>query len=156
MRCEVIRSFCLPPTLNDIVNTARTNRYASADAKAYWTKEMKDLFLGIKPFLVQESKLKSERHQRIWIEWVWHVKNFGRDEDNISAAQKYVLDGMVAAGVVDNDNLRVIQEPVTHWFRKDRYDGFDLFIYDYDGWLRRCRDRLYAFASGEDESPAIP
>ncbi len=39
------------------------------------------------------------------IKFTWLVKNKQRDLDNISFAKKYILDGLVKAKLIPNDNL---------------------------------------------------
>ena len=67
------------------------------------------------------------------IRFVWHAENFRRDADNIAFAKKYILDGMVKAGAIPNDNLNHIK-------------GFiDDFVVD-------GRDYVEVYAIREDEA----
>ena len=43
------------------------------------------------------------------IRFTWHVKNRKSDPDNIAFAKKYVLDGMVKAGIIPDDTHRYIK-----------------------------------------------
>ena len=46
----------------------------------------------------------------------WHVK--GRhDSDNIAFAKKFVLDGMVKAGVLENDNPKCVRHLADYIYR---------------------------------------
>ncbi len=99
--------FPLPPTLNEIIASARRNRYASAKEKRCWTNAIAVDCYGRKRF-----------PDKVWIEFVWKVKNFGRDPDNISAASKFVMDGLVQGGIIKRDNLTVIMSPVLHWYER--------------------------------------
>lgn len=41
--------------------------------------------------------------------FTWYCKDQKKDPDNISFAKKYILDGMVDAGVLKNDGWKQIQ-----------------------------------------------
>lgn len=129
----------LPPTLNDIIALARTNKFASAGEKKRWTD---GIALACHTAKVQPVK------GVVYLEYVWRVKNFQRDQDNVTSAQKYILDGLVAANVIEQDNLSVIKSPVLHHFEKSDHDGFTIFIRDREAWeQRRFNAALF------DESP---
>ena len=42
------------------------------------------------------------------IKFTWHVKDKRKDLDNIAFAKKFILDGLVKAGTLKNDNLNHI------------------------------------------------
>lgn len=115
--------FPLPPTLNQIIGTARRNPYTSASEKRQWTQEIALWCLG--------------RHQfpgQVWLEFVWRLKNWRRDPDNVAAAAKYICDGMVEAGVILDDSLKIIQSPVLHWYERDQVDSVLVRIADCPIW----------------------
>lgn len=97
----------LPPSLNEIVNEARSHWRKGARQKKAITGEVEVLSYGVPPF---EGK--------VWLSFLWKVKSFGRDPDNTSAGAKFILDGLVAAGVLPKDNLTIIQSPFVHWFER--------------------------------------
>ena len=41
-------------------------------------------------------------------EFNWYLKNRRKDKDNVSFAKKYILDGMVDAGLIENDGWKQI------------------------------------------------
>ena len=47
--------------------------------------------------------------ESVFIEFTWLEKNRKRDPDNIAVGKKFVLDGMVAAGMIKNDGWKQIQ-----------------------------------------------
>ena len=54
----------------------------------------------------------------------WHVK--GRhDSDNIAFAKKYVLDGMVKAGVLENDNPKCVRHLKDYIYRDVKKPNLD-------------------------------
>lgn len=42
------------------------------------------------------------------LEFTWYVKDRRKDKDNIAFAKKYIFDGMVSAGLLDNDGWKQI------------------------------------------------
>ncbi|HEY9295242.1 MAG TPA: hypothetical protein VIQ31_02500, partial [Phormidium sp.] len=120
--------FPLPPTLNEIIGTARSNIYASAKEKRAWTNTIAVECFGRKQF-----------PDRVWIEFVWKIKNFRRDPDNISAAAKFVMDGLVEGGIIQDDSLKFIMSPVLHWYKKGN-DSVEIHIADHPIWNGRLID----------------
>lgn len=99
--------FPLPPTLNEQINIARNNRYGSAKEKEKWTNDI--------------ATLAQEQNQpvfpgKVWMQFIYYLKNSRRDPDNVSASRKYILDGLVQAGIIVNDNLQIIQSPIIESF----------------------------------------
>jgi len=104
---EVITIDYLPPTLNEIIKEARTHYQKSASQKRENTNNVALIAHG--------------RHQfpgEVWVRFDWYLVNFQRDPDNVSAAAKFILDGLTQAGVIQNDSLKIIQSPYIHTFTK--------------------------------------
>ncbi|MFB2898450.1 hypothetical protein ACE1CI_36500 [Aerosakkonemataceae cyanobacterium BLCC-F50] len=120
--------FPLPPTLNEIIGTARSNVYASAKEKRAWTNRIAVECFGRKQF-----------PDRVWVEFIWKIKNFRRDPDNISAAAKFVMDGLVEGGIIQDDSLKFIMSPVLHWYEKGE-DLVQIHIADHPIWNGRIID----------------
>lgn len=91
------------PGLNDMIATARANKFASAKEKKAFT------------FLCSASA-KSARLEPVsdpvCVRLLWFEQNQRRDIDNIAAGVKFVLDGLVDAGVLPNDNRRYVRQLV--------------------------------------------
>ncbi|NES89284.1 hypothetical protein [Okeania sp. SIO2B9] len=98
----------LPPTLNKIISSARRSIYASSSEKRKWTQEL----------ALMSSALQPYGENKVWLCFNWRVFNENRDPDNIAAAAKYIMDGLVAAGVLPDDSLRYIGSPVLHYYDK--------------------------------------
>ena len=105
----------LPPTLNDQIGYARASKPQSSRIKREWSDT-----IGIIAYTLPEFEGK------IWLDFLWQVKNFGRDPDNICASAKYVMDGLKSAGKIKQDSLMVIQSPITH--RYERTKGDDTLV----------------------------
>lgn len=97
------------PGFNEIIEASRANKYVAAEQK----KEYTDLIAwtakaaGI-PYM-----------ERIDVAIHWYEPNRRRDKDNISAGIKFVLDGLVKAGVIKNDGWKQIGD-ILHFFDVDR------------------------------------
>lgn len=123
--------FDLPPTLNDMINLARTNKFKAALDKKEWTER-----------IANESEGSIQFPSKVWMSFTWYLKNFGRDADNVQAAKKYILDGLqglkpdkksdifIIPPVIIQDNLKVIQSPIIEWFEKSKEDRVIVLITD--------------------------
>ncbi len=99
------------PGLNDMTDAARRNRYESAQMK----KENTELVA----WCAKSARLP--HFDRVDLVFTWYEPNRKRDKDNIMAAQKFVWDGLVVAGVLKNDGWKQIGD-VTHRFRIDKFN----------------------------------
>lgn len=95
------------PSLNEIIDEARRNRYASAEQKKKYTD------------LIAWHMKKLPQLERIDIVIVWHCDSKRKDKDNIMAGQKFILDGMVEAGVIKNDGWSEVGD-IRHEFAIDK------------------------------------
>jgi Holliday junction resolvase RusA-like endonuclease len=83
------------PSLNTYINECRKNRYAGAKFKNDLERDI-SFFIGSLPRIEKPIKIAFE-----WVE-----ENRKRDIDNLSFAKKFILDAMVKAGVLENDNRK--------------------------------------------------
>lgn len=88
------------PDANTYINAERSNRYAAAKMKDEWTK-------------IVAGEAKAQRIKKVdvpvMIFFTWWVKDKKRDKDNIMFGQKFILDGLVASGVLKNDGWNTIK-----------------------------------------------
>lgn len=89
--------------LNTFINSQRQNRYAGATAKKKETK-----FCAFHVRQAMKRGLAIERYPII-VKFRWVMSNKRKDKDNISFAKKFVLDGMQAAGLIENDGWQQIE-----------------------------------------------
>jgi Holliday junction resolvase RusA-like endonuclease len=88
---------CELTDLNTYIQAERGNKFVAADIK----KDMTQICcLYAKRLQPITSKVK--------IICTWYCKNQKKDPDNISFAKKYILDGLVKAGVLQNDGWKQI------------------------------------------------
>lgn len=86
------------PGLNEIVNSARSNRFAGAKQKKEETERCAFYAMPLNPFNVP-----------IVLKIRWIEPNMRRDVDNISGGAKFILDGLVMAGKIPDDSRRWVQ-----------------------------------------------
>lgn len=88
--------------LNEFINAERRNRYIAAKIKKDET--------GYCQEVAEKSELKlQETDFPCALIITWYVKNKRKDADNIAFAKKFILDGLVEAGVLPNDNRKYVQ-----------------------------------------------
>lgn len=87
------------PDLNAEINAAKKHWAAYRDKKAEWTWSV---CMQVK----QQKPPKAPTPARISFQWF--VPNKRKDPDNIAFAKKYILDGLVSAGVLENDSHKQI------------------------------------------------
>lgn len=83
------------PTLNEIIRTARGNKFAAAAQKKKYTD------LVATEIIVQTDR---PHFDAISLDITWIETKKKRDPDNVFAAAKFVCDGIVAAGIIDDDD----------------------------------------------------
>lgn len=83
--------------LNTYIDAERSNRFKAAKIKSTMT------FIAFSRAKGQKSSYKRQK-----IVFRWYCKNQKKDPDNICFAKKFILDGMVKAGVIDNDGWKQI------------------------------------------------
>lgn len=109
----------LPPSLNSIINASRRSRDSANYQKQFWTNKVADLCQDLPKF-----------PDKVWLEFHWTVKNNRRDPDNIASAAKFIMDGMLKAQMIQEDNLIYIQSPITHHYHIGDTDTAKVIISD--------------------------
>lgn len=96
------------PGLNEIIAISKEHWAKYAEEKHNRTEEIAYL---------AKSQIK-RKYQKVDLVFTWFCKNKKRDKDNIIAGQKFILDGIVAAGVIENDGWRQVGN-ILHYFEVD-------------------------------------
>lgn len=84
--------------LNTYIKADRTNRYLGGSLKKAETERV----------WAETRNCKGLINEVVHIRFDWYVKNTKKDPDNISFAKKFILDGLVLAGVLPNDTFKYI------------------------------------------------
>ena len=96
------------PGLNEIIEMSKIHWGEYAKEKRILTYEIA---------LLAKTQIK-RKYQKIDLAFYWYCKNRRRDKDNIIAGQRFVIDGLVQAGVIENDGWEQIGN-IFHFFEVD-------------------------------------
>lgn len=86
--------------LNTYIDAERTNKFKASHIKKLETERI------AWECKLQKVKKITEAIPEVFIDW--YVKDLKKDADNITFAKKFILDGLVLAGVLPNDNRKYI------------------------------------------------
>lgn len=86
------------PSLNDYINTERTNRFMAAKLK----RNTQD---GIAWFIAKLPTFENP----VSIHFHWIEKTAKRDLDNVSFAKKFILDALVENGKLKDDSQKYVK-----------------------------------------------
>lgn len=86
--------------LNTYINAERRNKFIAAKIKKDDT---------YRAMCYARRHLKSIQVPDVQINITWYSKNRRKDKDNISFAKKFIIDGIVAAGVLKDDGYKNIK-----------------------------------------------
>ena len=86
-------------TLNEYINAERTNKFKAAKIKQQQTNSVAYLAME------QKFKLPDNKHDVIF---TWYKPNNRQDHDNICFAKKFLMDGLIKAKALKDDNPRYI------------------------------------------------
>lgn len=90
------------PGLNDFVFADRANRYKGAEIKRNAQKVVE--------FCARKQLHGFHPNGPVWMKYTWYERNKKRDKDNISSfGRKVIQDGLVKAGVLENDGWKHIE-----------------------------------------------
>ena len=98
------------PSLNDYIAAERRNRHIAAKMKRDETKRVADIAANL-------DMPTFEKPVHVYFSWV--EPNRRRDIDNIAFAHKFILDGLVDAGVLKGDSQKYVTGFVDR-FRVDK------------------------------------
>ena len=110
------------PSLNQYTGANRKDRYAGAKMK----KELTDIVAW------ECVHQKIGKFKRIKLNFVWHEKTRKRDKDNICFSKKFILDGMIKSGVIQNDGWKEIAG-FTDNFVISEWQGVEVEIIEVEG-----------------------
>jgi len=87
-------------SLNEYISAERTNRFMAAKIKREETDRV------VWECRIQEIDLTDTASYFIFH---WYVKNKKKDPDNIAFSRKFLMDGLVKAGVIVNDTQEYVK-----------------------------------------------
>lgn len=90
------------PGLNEIIQVARGNKYASAKQKKKYTRI-------VEAELIAQDCIPDTPYAAISIEFEWIEGARARDPDNARVGAKFILDAMVNQDVIPNDTRKEVR-----------------------------------------------
>lgn len=93
------------PTLNEMIRTARGNKFAAAAQKKKYTNLVAWEIMAQTPTADFEA---------VSLDLTWIETKKKRDPDNVFAAVKFICDGMVAADVIKDDDRDRVASITNH------------------------------------------
>lgn len=104
--------FKMPSTLNQIIDTARRNRYESAARKKSDTRYIQRLC----------SKVRERFVDKVYISATFYTPTKRNDPcDNLPASLKPIMDGIVKAGIIKDDSLNYIHPEIVYRYERGDY-----------------------------------
>lgn len=99
-----MQQFTIPGRLegmNSLVNANRKNKYAGA--------ELKKTSTALCTWYAWAGGMQRVERYPVTFLIEWVEQNGRRDPDNIASAKKYIFDGLIKAGVLENDGPKQIE-----------------------------------------------
>ena len=90
--------------LNNYVNAERANRFQGAKLKKRYTRLCA---LAVKS-AIKQGLAVTETDMPVDLHFTWYVPSKRKDKDNIAFGKKFILDGMLQAGLIENDGWKQI------------------------------------------------
>ena len=103
------QSFTIPgklPGMNEIIGSMSQKIYETGKRRVYQYTRDKKHFTGKVMACIYQKRMKWVGRANVSV--LFREKRIARDPDNIIAGIKFILDGMVAAGILDNDTKKEI------------------------------------------------
>ena len=85
--------------LNTYINNERRNRFLGAKIKKENTENI----------IWQTKNHKPIKNYPVMVNFHWYMPNKKKDPDNISFAKKFILDGLVANNILEDDGQKQIK-----------------------------------------------
>lgn len=106
------------PGLNDYIKANRGSRgkFFGNGMKKFLTDEVEKLLTSIGDEMPRFTK-------PVVVVFEWKEMNMKRDPDNVAFAKKFILDGMVKAGMIENDGWKQIAGFADTWEVRPDTDG---------------------------------
>lgn len=101
------------PGMNQIISSAKNCVYNGGKNKFYQYSRDKRYFEDKIASLCLMQGLR--RMERVKVSVTFRERKLSRDPDNIQAGIKFILDGIVKAGVLPDDNFSVIRQISYHY-----------------------------------------
>lgn len=102
------------PSANDLIQINRVNRFKGAALKKAYTRELADVFSS-------QTRVKFDGHVTCSVDF--YEDSMRRDDDNVISGLKYIMDGLVTAGIIKDDSPKYCHVKPERWQSKLIVDG---------------------------------
>ena len=102
------------PSTNDLIQLNRTNRFAGAAMKKTYTKELAETF---------RAQTCERFTEHVTCTVTFYEDTMRRDDDNVISGCKYLLDGLVTAGIIKDDSPKYLHLKAERFQSKLFIDG---------------------------------
>ena len=111
------------PTLNEVINIERRNRFAAAKLKATTEQNIiKSLLLAVRTSIPEAA-------YPIHTSYKWYRKDKRTDPSNVAFGIKYIEDALQTAGMIRNDGPKQIERISHHFKYGEEKNWVELTIY---------------------------
>lgn len=100
--------------LNTYVQAERSSRFAGAKIKEAETHRC------VLEARVARMEAFPECQYPVRVEFTWYTKDLRKDTDNVSFAKKFILDGLVKAGILEDDRRKYVKLTTDIAFHVDK------------------------------------
>ena len=104
-------------SLNEYIKIERGNKYAAANIKKSETRYCE---------ICSKNRMKAVSDYPVDILVKWYTKG-RKDSDNVDFGIKFILDGMVKAGVLENDSPKFVRN-IYHQHFKDKNEHCEVIL----------------------------
>jgi len=120
------------PGLNDVIKTARGTRGRGSIMGAARQKAQHTERVAWQAIL--QCRKAFSFNKPVFVEFLWIEQSRRRDPDNIASAKKFILDGLVKAGVLVNDGWSQIAGFSDSWTVDKTKPGVQVTITEVGIW----------------------
>lgn len=107
------------PGLNEYIAAINSSRYVGNNMKKEHTEAV-----------AWQAKKLRQVEKPVFIQFTWKEPNRLRDPDNIVFAKKLILDGLVSAKILPNDNQKWIIGFQDHIFIDEKNPGVGIILFE--------------------------
>jgi len=109
--------------LNTYIRKERGNRFVAAHIKEEET---------FRVYLECKTQKVPPVHFPVFVECHWFCKNKRKDKDNIAFGKKFILDGLVKAGVLSDDTWKMIVGFRDEFFIDNMRPRVEVYLHETD------------------------
>lgn len=108
------------PSMNEIIAQSKKHWSKYSKVKKVWTGEVEfQTKLQRKPLI----------DEQVYVRFIWYTKDERKDPDNVRAGSKYLLDGIVRGGILEDDGRKQIAGFIDQYVTDKDWQGCVVLFY---------------------------